>query len=99
MAIYRDEQGNIISHKKEKHGLSEAKKKSIKKYNDAHYKTITSLATIQESSTYQQYAIQHNLSMSKLITSCINYCINNNIDISGGVKLDSSDTTHPDETD
>ena len=34
-----------------------------------------------------------------MITSCINYCINNNIDISGGVKLDSSDTTHPNETD
>lgn len=26
-----------------------------------------------------------------MITSCINYCINNNIDITGGIKLNQSE--------
>ena len=102
MAIYRDEQGNIISRKSPVSGSgkrTEAKKRADKKYLAKTYKPIMSKAKIQDVAIYEQYAIQHNLSMSKLITSCINYCINNNIDISGGVKLDSPDTNSPDETD
>lgn len=102
MAIYRDEQGNIISRKSPVYGSgkrTEAQKRADRKYKSQNYKSIMSNTKIQDVAIYEQYAIQHNLSMSKLITSCINYCINNNIDISGGVKLDSSDTTNPDETD
>jgi hypothetical protein len=102
MAIYRDEQGNIISRKSPVYGSgkrTEAQKRADRKYDALHYRTIGGKVKIQDIAIYEQYAIQHNMSMSKLITSCINYCINNNIDISGGVKLDSSDTNSPDETD
>lgn len=102
MAIYRDEQENIISRKSPMSGSgknSEAKIRAVNKYNDKNYKSATVRFKIQDMPIYVNYAKKHNLSTNGMITSCINYCINNNIDISGGVKLDSSDTTPPDETD
>ena len=69
---------------------SEAKKKADKKYLAKTYKPIMSKAKIQDVVCYNDYATRYGISMSKLITSCINYCINNNIDITGGIKLDQS---------
>lgn len=102
MAIYRDVQGNIISRKSPMSGSgknSEAQKRASRKYDVKNYKIISCRIRKQDVEKYTEYAIKYGTSMNGAFTSCINYCINNNIDISGGVKLDSSDTTHPNETD
>ena len=70
--------------------VSEKKRKSNDKYDMNHYKVITGLAMLQDMPYYNDYATRYSVSMSKLITSCINYCINNNIDITGGIKLNQS---------
>lgn len=70
--------------------VSEKKRKSNNKYDASHYKIITGLAMLQDMPYYNDYATRYGISMSKLITSCINYCINNNIDITGGIKLNQS---------
>lgn len=76
-----------------------AQKRSIEKWNKKAYKQVACRFRIQDVNIYSRFAEKNNISTNGMITSCINYCINNNIDISGGVKLDSSDTTPPDETD
>lgn len=70
---------------------TEAQKKANRKYDALHYRTIGGKVKIQDVEQYNDYATRYGVSMSKLITSCINYCINNNIDITGGIKLNQSE--------
>lgn len=101
MAIYRDEQGNIISRKSPVTGKSkrsEAQKRADRKYDAKHYGTITGKAKLQDIAVYERYAAKYGVTKSKLITSCINYCINNNIDITGGIKLNSTENPSQDDT-
>lgn len=103
MAIYRDEQGNIISRKSPVSGSvkrSEAQKRANRKYDAEHYKTIGSKVKTQYAEFYKELATQYGITVGKLITNCINYCVNNNIDLSGDIKINlPSDTNSPDETD
>ena len=69
---------------------SEAQKKADKKYKSANYGTLASYNRIQYVDFCKEYATKCGISISKMITNCINYCINNNIDISGSIKLNQS---------
>lgn len=69
---------------------TEAQKKANKKYDSLHYKVISGKAKIQDVEQYKKKAAKYSITMSMLITNCINYCINNNIDISGSIKLNQS---------
>lgn len=71
---------------------SEAQKKALRKYDAVHYGTISSKLKLQDIAVYKKYTAKHNITMGKLISRCINYCINNNVDISEEIKL-NSDTT------
>ena len=66
---------------------SDAQKRADKKYAATHYGVVVGKTKLQDIEYYKTYATKYSVSMSKLITSCINYCINNNIDITGGIKL------------
>lgn len=70
---------------------TEAQKKANRKYDALHYKTIGGKVKIQDVEQYKKSITKYGITMSTLITNCINYCINNNIDISGSIKLNQSE--------
>ena len=70
---------------------TEAQKKASRKYDVKNYKIISCRIKIQDIDKYIEYATKYGVSMNGAFTSCINYCINNNIDISGSIKLNQSE--------
>lgn len=70
---------------------TKAKIKAVNKYNSKNYKSATCRFRIQDIEIYNNYATKCRVSTNSMITSCINYCINNNIDITGGIKLNQSE--------
>ncbi len=67
---------------------SESLKKAQQKYDKTHYKSIVSKVKIQDVEIYQKKAAKYCITMSKFIARCLNYCVNNNIDLSNDIKLD-----------
>lgn len=70
--------------------LSKTHSQSVSEYNAKNYKPIMCRFKIQDLAAYDEYATKCSISTNGMITSCINYCINNNIDITGGIKLNQS---------
>lgn len=69
---------------KEKTKTSEAKIRAINKYSKMHYKSIACRIKIDEFSQINEFAENNNVTVSKMIYLCIQYCMNNNIDIING---------------
>lgn len=63
---------------------SEAKRRGNAKYDKKNFKTLGYKCRLTELDKITEYATkQHINSISNLIGQCINYCIDNNIDLSG----------------
>lgn len=62
--------------------ISEAKQRANKKYNDSHYKPISIKIKNDLKDTIDRVSAEKNLSIASYCRLCIEYCINNNIDIS-----------------
>ena len=58
------------------------KRASNKKYDDAHYKTITYKAKISDYKQIKEYAEKHDISVSQLCKQCVKFVIDSDIDIS-----------------
>ena len=68
--------------KKEITKTSAAKIRAINKYSKMHYKSIACRIKIDEFAQISEYAEKNNLTVSKMIYKCIQYCIEHDIDIS-----------------
>lgn len=66
---------------KEKAKTSEAKIRAINKYSKMHYKSIACRIKIDEFSQINDFASKNNLTISKMIYKCIQYCMNHNINL------------------
>ena len=67
--------------KKEITKTSAAKIKAINKYSKLHYKSIACRIKIDEFAQINDFASRNNLTVSKMIYKCIQYCMKNDIDI------------------
>ena len=67
---------------KEKTKTSEAKIRAINKYSKMHYKSIACRIKIDEFSQINDFASKNDLTISKMIYKCIQYCMEHDIDIS-----------------
>ncbi len=62
--------------------MTEAQRRAHKKYDKAHYKSVACKCKIEEYNNMKAYAEQQNIqSMSNLLSRCVKYCIDNNIDL------------------
>lgn len=66
---------------KEKTKTSEAKIKAINKYSKLHYKSIACRIKIDEFAQINDFASRNNLTVSKMIYKCIQYCMKYNISL------------------
>ena len=66
---------------KEKTKTSEAKIRAINKYSKMHYKSIACRIKIDEFSQINDFANKNDLTISKMIYKCIQYCMNHNISL------------------
>lgn len=89
IAIYRDEQGNIISRKSPVYGSgkrTEAQKRANRKYYALHYKTIGGKIPLEHLPEIEQYALKNGLTISRLVVKSITYCMENRIELSNPKK-------------
>ena len=89
-AIYRDEQGNIISRKSPVYGSgkrTEAQKRANRKYYALHYKTIGGKIPLEHLPEIEQYALKNGLTISRLVVKSITYCMENRIELSNPKKM------------
>ena len=66
--------------KKEITKTSAAKIRAINKYSKLHYKSIACRIKIDEFAQINDFASHNNLTVSKMIYKCIQYCMKHNID-------------------
>ena len=67
--------------------LSEARKRAKAKYDAKTYEQFNVRLKKGERSKLLDYANEHNISLNSFATSCISYCIENNIDVSTAKPL------------
>ena len=67
--------------KKEITKTSAAKIKAINKYSKMHYKSIACRIKIDEFAQINDFANRNNLTVSKMIYKCIQYCMEHDINI------------------
>ena len=67
--------------KKEIAKTSAAKIRAINKYSKMHYKSIACRIKIDEFSQINDFASKNDLTISKMIYKCIQYCMGHDIDI------------------
>ena len=67
--------------KKEIAKTSAAKIRAINKYSKLHYKSIACRIKIDEFSQINDFASKNDLTISKMIYKCIQYCMNHNINL------------------
>ena len=67
--------------KKEITKTSAAKIKAINKYSKLHYKSIACRIKIDEFAQINDFASRNNLTISKMIYKCIQYCMNHTINL------------------
>lgn len=67
--------------KKEITKTSAAKIRAINKYSKLHYKSIACRIKIDEFSQINDFASKNNLTISKMIYKCIQYCMKHNISL------------------
>lgn len=70
-----------INDKKSKSKRTEAQLNAIHKYDKMHYKSITSKIKIDEFAQINEYASKNNLTVSKMIYKCIQYCMEHDIQL------------------
>ena len=63
---------------------SEARRRANKKYSQSHYKSINYQAKISDYEQIKAYAESKNISVSKLCKLCVAYCMEHDINITGG---------------
>lgn len=66
---------------KEKTKTSEAKIRAINKYSKMHYKSIACRIKIDEFSQINDFASKNDLTISKMIYKCIQYCMKHDINL------------------
>lgn len=67
--------------KKEITKTSAAKIRAINKYSKLHYKSITCRIKIDEFAQINDFASRNNLTVSKMIYKCIQYCMKHDTNI------------------
>ena len=67
--------------KKEITKTSAAKIRAINKYSKLHYKSIACRIKIDEFAQINDFASKNDLTISKMIYKCIQYCMNHNINL------------------
>ena len=60
---------------------SAAKIRAINKYSKMHYKSIACRIKIDEFAQINDFASRNNLTVSKMIYKCIQYCMKNDINL------------------
>lgn len=66
---------------KEKTKTNEAKIRAINKYSKMHYKSIACRIKIDEFSQINDFANKNDLTISKMIYKCIQYCMKHDINL------------------
>lgn len=67
--------------------LSEARKRANAKYNAKAYEQLNIRLKTGERTSLQNYVDKSNMSLNNFVTSCIAYCIDNNINLSNTPAL------------
>lgn len=71
----------LINDNESKPKNSPAKIRAINKYSKMHYKSIACRIRIDEFVQINEYASKNNLTISKMIYKCIQYCMDNDIQL------------------
>ncbi len=62
--------------------MTDAQRRANRKYDKAHYKSVACKCRLEDYNDMKKYAEQQEIeSMSSLLSRCVKYCIENNIDL------------------